>query len=89
MPKFNHFPSIEGFHHIRKFVEKVPDALSPGEGICYMPKIKLHGTNAGIQVTPDGTVLAQSRTRIIDVSEDNMGFAKWVDATKDFWTDKV
>ena len=39
---------------------------------------KIDGTNAGIHVTADGNVVAQSRNRLITPNVDNHGFAKWV-----------
>lgn len=43
---------------------------------------KLHGTNAGIHITAKGDIRAQSRTRPIDVTCDNAGFAAWVETNK-------
>lgn len=40
---------------------------------------KIDGTNAAVWISEDGTgILAQSRTKIITISDDNFGFAKWV-----------
>lgn len=39
---------------------------------------KIDGTNAAVIVLEDGTVGAQSRSRIITPSTDNFGFALWV-----------
>lgn len=44
---------------------------------------KIDGTNACVIVTDDGQVLAQSRTRIITLENDNFGFAKWVYENKE------
>jgi hypothetical protein len=45
---------------------------------------KLDGTNASIQISDDGTIIrAGSRTRWITPTDDNYGFAKWVEANKD------
>ncbi|MFB7671324.1 RNA ligase family protein [Kitasatospora purpeofusca] len=38
---------------------------------------KLDGTNAGLHVSEDGQVVAQSRNRIITPDADNYGFARW------------
>lgn len=55
--------------------------------VYYRAKIKLHGTNAPIQVDPDGTVHAFSRTREIRPGkEDNAGFAAWVDVHKEYFS---
>jgi hypothetical protein len=40
---------------------------------------KIDGTNACVVVDEDGTVAAQSRSRIITPTDDNFGFANWVD----------
>ena len=40
---------------------------------------KLDGTNACVIVTEDGSVAAQSRSRIITPQNDNFGFARWVE----------
>ncbi|GAB7187134.1 hypothetical protein ATKI12_6965 [Kitasatospora sp. Ki12] len=39
---------------------------------------KLDGTNAGIHVSDDGQVVAQSRNRLLSLDADNYGFARWV-----------
>jgi hypothetical protein len=38
---------------------------------------KLDGTNAGLHISEDGQVVAQSRKRIITPDSDNYGFARW------------
>lgn len=76
---FTAFPSIEGFHNVVKMVDNYPH-LNPGT-LSYKSKVKLHGTNSGVRITKDG-VTAQSRTRDITPNDDNMGFAKWVEANK-------
>lgn len=44
---------------------------------------KIDGTNAGIIITEDGEVWAQSRNRLLTLYDDNYGFAKWVQANED------
>lgn len=39
---------------------------------------KIDGTNAQICITEDGDIFAGSRTRWINVHDDNFGFANWV-----------
>lgn len=41
---------------------------------------KLDGTNGCVIVGEDGSVAAQSRSRIITPEDDNFGFARWVQA---------
>lgn len=45
--------------------------------VSYRPKVKLHGTNAGVRIL-GGKVQAQSRNQDITVENDNVGFAAWV-----------
>lgn len=75
MKQFYKFPSIESFHHKVKAGKK----YFVGNR-TYNIKPKLHGTNAGIVYHPTEGVYAQSRKRVIDVDNDNMGFAKFVDS---------
>ncbi len=76
------FPSIEGFHHIVKYVTAFPDVIK--EPVQYRGKVKLHGTNAGIRIFK-GEVVAQSRTQLIDPKNDNAGFARWVESCSAYW----
>lgn len=79
---FTRWTDIEGFHNVRKAVNKYD--LHEGT-ITYRGKIKLHGTNAGVVVKPNGDVFAQSRSGIIGTGNDNAGFAAWVESTTDYW----
>lgn len=76
---------IESFHNIRKYTQAYPNILNDNPVVCYRAKVKLHGTNAGIQIHSDGRVIAQSRTTELVNGEDNAGFAKWVESNKDKW----
>lgn len=71
------WPDIENFYSVRRSVAKYPH-LSDGFTGKYRAKVKLHGTNAGIQISPEGEVVAMSRTSLITVQNDNAGFARWV-----------
>jgi len=77
--------SIESFHHIRKGMKvrmkNDPDFAPPV--VTYYGKVKLHGTNAGIQLLKDGTVRAQGRNRVLTTQDDNLGFASWVSKNQD------
>ena len=44
---------------------------------------KVDGTNACVVVMEDGTIFAQSRNKIITPTDDNHGFAKWVESNKE------
>jgi hypothetical protein len=43
---------------------------------------KIDGTNAQVLITEDGVILAGSRTRWLTLTDDNFGFAKWVEGNK-------
>jgi hypothetical protein len=45
---------------------------------------KIDGTNAAVIVTADGEAVAQSRKRLITPTEDNYGFAVWVQDHADY-----
>lgn len=90
---FMAWPEIESFHHIRKFLRVDPtewwqarEKFSGTSTVQYKCKVKLHGTNAAIQVHADGTLVPQSRVNIISVANDNAGFARWIESTKKDWT---
>ena len=79
MSKIKHIPwtKIQHFnevHHINKIQNKL---------ISYKAKIKLHGTNAGIVIANDGSIIVQSRTQKINVQNDNYDFAKYVKLHED------
>ena len=79
----NPWPSIENFHNFEKD--------NPGL-VAYGPwaaKVKLHGTNAAVRIEPDGTVVAQSRNRDLTTTDDNCGFAAFVERTADLWREAV
>jgi len=78
------WPEIEGFHNVRKSVQKFPELLGGSTTVEYRAKVKLHGTNAAVQVRGD-KVLAQSRTQIIGPGGDNAGFAAWVESNQEEW----
>lgn len=75
------WPSIELLHHVRSALrtraELQQSALPRVEYRC---KVKLDGTNAGVQVLPDGAVVAQSRSQVLVAGVDNLGFGAWVRA---------
>jgi len=74
------WPSIELLHHVRAGVRSLAEIQgSAPPRVEYRAKIKLDGSNGGVQIHPSGSVLAQSRSQILDVGQDNMGFGAWVD----------
>lgn len=90
MNAFNSFPSIESFHRVRKDMADFCREFGITEKVIeFRGKVKLHGTNAGIVIEPtcceNRRVLAQSRSQIISVGNDNAGFASWLETSKDVW----
>jgi len=79
---FQKYPSIEQFRTVVKYVTKYAPELT---NIEYEGTVKLHGSNAAVLVTPEGGVFAQSRNRIIDIENDNAGFAKFISDNKDYF----
>lgn len=75
------WPSVELLHNVRRSLI----ALQATPVVTYRAKIKLDGTNAGVQVFSDGRVAAQSRSQIITPDADNMGFAQWVSKHIDYF----
>jgi len=76
-----HWPDIEAFHNVRKYVQKYEPDLNE---ISYKPKIKLHGTNAAVQIR-NRKIFAQSRSSYVTPENDNMGFAKWVEENREYF----
>ena len=87
--KHNKWPSIESFAHVRRYVKDLRknDKFSQMFHMNYGGKVKLHGTNAAVQVTPEGEVVAQKRTSVIYPDNDNQGFAQWVFENEDYFKD--
>lgn len=73
------WPSIENFHNLRREILKYPHNLGDDLKVTYKAKVKLHGTNAGVRIDPDGTVTALSRNGVVTKKDDNAGFAAWVE----------
>jgi hypothetical protein len=89
---FMAWPEIEGFHNIRKFVRVDPgewframELLHGTSTVHYRAKVKLHGTNAAVQLHEKGEIVCQSRESIITPEKDNAGFARWVMTNKEKW----
>jgi hypothetical protein len=82
---FMAWPEIEAFYNIRKYTAAHPEILNGNSNVLYMAKVKLHGTNAAVIVSVDGSIYCQSRTGIITPENDNAGFARWVMLNKRDW----
>lgn len=78
MSKHVKWAEIQNFHNLRKLVKTYPELLVGKSEVTYKAKVKLHGTNAGVRVSSDGSVHALSRTSVITPQNDNAGFAGWV-----------
>lgn len=68
------WPSIKSLYNIRKTMKH----CNTERKVLYRPKIKIDGTNGGVQISTSGDIQAQSRSRLISVDDDNHGFARWV-----------
>lgn len=83
----------EQLHHlVKRFDAQAAYHAELGESYAYpeftyAAKVKLHGTNAGIQIDPEGSVTAQGRNRVLEESDTNNGFWNWVDQTRSYWAD--
>lgn len=88
-PTFIKWMSIELLHNIYKqqqTQQKLHRQYFTWPQKNYRAKIKLDGTNAGIQILPDGQVIAQSRNRILSIDDDNSAFAAWLEDKKEFFS---
>ncbi|AFZ37779.1 t-RNA-binding domain-containing protein [Stanieria cyanosphaera PCC 7437] len=79
---FQKWTSIELLHNVKRNLDILGEAVT----ITYRAKVKLHGTNAGIQVTTEGKVAAQKRSQIITSKSDNAGFAAWVENNLEYFS---
>lgn len=71
--EFIKFPSIGHFRDLTKKISRSPERQT----VEFSQTVKIHGTNAGISLSTDGTFGLQSRNRIISAESDNQGFATW------------
>jgi len=72
---FIKFSKIGAFHNAVKYARKHAKLFNGP--VSFTGSVKIHGTNAGIVVLPDGKCLAQSRNRTLSLEDDNCGFARW------------
>lgn len=69
------FTEIETFRHVVASVKRYcQERNKPLPTLEYRGTVKLHGTNAGVRVTPD-SVQPQKRSDIVTIGADNAGFA--------------
>lgn len=84
-PRLIKWPSIEHLHHICKGVKTMfAENTSKPPVVKYKAKVKLDGTNGGVQVFTDGRVIAQSHSRLL-IDADNYGFAAWVKSNEEYF----
>ena len=90
------FPEIGQFRQVIKTVtdktrysgrdangDPIFDASKVLPTLTFTGTVKLHGTNAGVTLTKDGDMYAQSRENVITVENDNAGFAFFVESNKE------
>jgi len=76
----NKFTKIQQFNNVVSLVRKFPETYD--KPITFRGTVKLHGTNAGVRIAPDGAITVQSRNREITVEDDNCGFASFVQSRR-------
>jgi RNA ligase len=80
------FPSIKQYKDIiRQVKDNAKYHNMPTPTLTFQGTVKLHGTNAGVVLLPDGTIQVQSRERIITPLDDNAGFAMFVEQNKAYF----
>jgi len=84
LPPHIRWSSIELLHNVVRTLEYLKEQGHALPHVRYRAKIKLHGSNAGVQVTPDG-VFAQSRSKMLTPQKDYKGFARWVSENAAFF----
>jgi len=77
------FPSVGQIRDTRKSVDRMKWEVGP---VSFMAKIKLHGTNACVRISKDGTVVAQKRKSDVPLEgSSHFGFELWVKANEEFF----
>jgi len=71
------FPKIPSLRNLIGSMSREEGFESAGM-MTFVGRPKIHGTNAGITLTPSGQLLPQSRNRALTLGNDNMKFASWV-----------
>ena len=79
------WPEIEQFYSVRQALAAQPSLAGDRTEVTYRAKVKLHGTNAAVQVLTGGEVEAQSRSAVLTPTSDNAGFARWVHGHAAAW----
>ena len=77
--------SIELLHNVVRTLTLLHDDFGQAFPVVrYRAKVKLHGSNCAVQITPD-EVLTQSRTSMLTPEADYKGFAAWVKSQKTYF----
>lgn len=78
MTEIQKFGSIESLRNVVANTRRWATFHSlPAPVITFKGTVKLHGSNGGVNVTPDG-LIAQSRNNILSIGDDNAGFAQFI-----------
>ena len=79
------WPDIESLFNVRRALKETNTECV----VQYISKNKMDGSNSAIQIHPDGKLVAQNRAEILTPEQDFQGFAKWVEANREFFSKKV
>lgn len=78
------FTSIRQFRDVVQGVRRYcVNNGKPLPTLNFTGRVKLHGSNGGLVITSKGELRIQSRTRTIDTTCDNAGFAAWATAHRE------
>jgi hypothetical protein len=83
MMKVIKYPSIGQFRNLVKDIQFAYKGALPA--VRMVGTVKVHGTNASVVITGSGDQYPQSRSNIISVGSDNMGFAAWHHGNRDLF----
>lgn len=79
--EFKKWGSIENFRAFYKSLEHYFSRINRvAPSLTFRGKEKVHGTNAGFYVFPDGSIRPFKRSGWVSVGNDNAGFAAWCTA---------
>ena len=84
MTEFRKWTSLNQFHEVMRNIQsrRYSEYLNSVDNkLTYFGKIKMHGTNASVTITPEGKVIAGKRSSFLPeggTGGDNAGFASWV-----------
>lgn len=78
---------IFSFADVKEFFEVVRPLGA--HVVKYRAKVKFKGTCVSVQKRADGTLECQSRTATLTPDHDVAGFARWVEAHKDAWSQRL